>query len=173
MKAGRFWTTYILMVIAQMIICNYCPASPYIMISILPVIVLLIPIRYSTNVALLTAFVTGLAVDFLADGLPGLNAFALVPVAFLRKGITTLIFGEEIFARKENVSIAKHGIGKVSFAIIISQTLFLTLYIWADLAGSRSFMFCLTRFAASLALTYPIALLVANCLTKEDRGQWR
>lgn len=173
MKTSRFWFAYILMVIAQMVICNFCPASPYMMISILATMVLLIPIRYNTRIALVVAFITGLAVDFLADGLPGLNAFALVPVALLRQGILSLIFGKEIFARKENVSIAKNGIGKVSFAIILSQALFLTLYVWADLAGTRTFLFCLTRILVSLIASYPVALLAASCLTKEDRGQWR
>lgn len=172
MNLNRFWLTFILMVIAQMVICNYFPASPYVMISILPAIVLLIPIQYGTPMALVVAFVTGLCVDFLSDGVPGLNAFSLVPVAFCRKNIVSLIFGEELFARKENVSFAKHGAVKVALALLFAEFIFFLLYIHMDIAGTRPFSFRLLRFVLSLSVSSPLALLVADRLTKEDRKRW-
>jgi len=173
MKPVRFWILFALMVIAQIIIYNYTPANPYVMIAILPVLVLLIPIKYSTHFALFIAFAIGLAADLLADGIIGLNVLALVPVAFCRKRIIALFFGDEMFARKKDISFARNGAGKISSAILTSQALFLAVYIWADLAGSRPFLFCILRFGASLLLSYPMGLLVTNCLTKETAGKWR
>jgi len=173
MRPARFWILFALMVIAQIILYNYTPANPYVMLTILPVAVLLIPIKYNTPVSLLVAFVAGLVADILADGLIGLNVFALVPVAFCREFIISLFFGEEMFARRKNISFARNGVGKVSLTILISQAIFLTFYICADLIGSRSFWFCLMRFFASLAMSFPLGLLVTNCLTKESEGKWK
>ena len=58
MKQYNFFLTYALLVLIQMVICNYFHLSAYILLSILPVMVLCIPIRYSTTMALCIAFVT-------------------------------------------------------------------------------------------------------------------
>jgi len=173
MRPIRFWLLFALMVISQAILYNYTPANPYVMISILPVIILLIPIKYVTQLLLLIAFGVGLFADLMADGLLGLNIFALVPVAFLRNNIISLYFGEEMFARKKNISFARNGVTKISFAILTSQAIFLIIYIFADVVGSRSFLFCVIRFFASLLVSFPIGLLVTNCLTKEFDRKWK
>ena len=84
MRNPIFGIAYILLVIVQMIICNYFQFSPYFVISILPAMVLCIPLTISTNVCMLIAFATGLSVDWLAEGLIGINASALIPVAYAR-----------------------------------------------------------------------------------------
>ena len=68
-----FFGRYILLLIIQLLLCNYFMLSPYVMLTLLPAMVLSIPLRYATPQVLLIAFVTALAVDFLADGVPGLN----------------------------------------------------------------------------------------------------
>jgi len=80
MRHDRF-LTYTIIVIAQMLICNYLHLSHYVTVSILPVAILCLPSRVESIPAMLIAFATGLAVDLLSDGLTGLNTLALVPVA--------------------------------------------------------------------------------------------
>ena len=63
-----FFGRYILLLIMQLLLCNYFMLSPYILLTLLPVMVLSIPLRYATPQVLLISFVTALAVDFLADG---------------------------------------------------------------------------------------------------------
>jgi len=167
MKNTRFLTTFLLLLLVQICIANFFRLSQYVMLSILPAMILLIPIRHGTIPALFIAFATGLAVDLLSDGLLGLNVFALVPVAFCRVGIIRLIFGDEVFARKEDISIPRQGLWKMSVAIIMAQALFLILYIWADGAGTRPLWFSGIRFAASLAGGYILSIFVANILAPE------
>jgi len=169
MKRSGYFMVYLLLVVAQMLICNYFRLTPYVMLSILPVMVLCIPIRYSTTAALLIAFATGLSVDLLAEGVLGLNTFALVPVAFVRYPVIRLIFGDEVFARNEDFSVKKNGFGKVSIAILIVQALFLLLYLWADGAGIRPFWFNLARFSASLAAGYVLAIILIDTLAPDSR----
>lgn len=170
MKQPGFAIRFVIMLIVQVCICNFFRLSQYITLTILPVIILLLPIRRSTTFALFLAFLSGLLVDFLADGMLGLNVLALVPVAFVKNGILRLVFGEEIFARKEDVSIQKQGTWKMSIAIIMAQALFLAIYIWADGAGTRPEWFNLTRFAASLASGYVLSLLVSVIMAGQRAG---
>ena len=55
----------------------------------------------------------------------------------------------------------------MSVALIMAQSLFLAIYIWADAAGTRPLWFCALRFAASLAAGYILSIFVAQILAPE------
>ena len=169
MRKTGYYFVFLLLVVVQMLICNYLNLSAYLMLSILPVMVLCVPLRLPTFWTMLLAFVTGLAVDLLSEGLLGLNALALVPVAFVRKEVIRLIFGDELFARKEDFSLRKNGFGKVALAIFLVQALFLLIYIWADGAGTRPFAFNAIRFGISLAAGWILSLLIVDILAPDTR----
>ena len=105
-KELGFFGRYILLLIMQLLLCNYFMLSPYILLTLLPVMVLSIPLRYATPQVLLISFVTALAVDFLADGVPGLNVVALLPVALVRKTVIRWVFGTGLFARGDKIRLA-------------------------------------------------------------------
>lgn len=174
MKKNNYWLAFFLLTILQIIICNYFNFSQYVMLSVLPVIVLLVPVRYSTIITMVVAFVTGMAVDMLAEGgLLGINALSLVPVAFCRNKILDLVFGEEVFSRKEDISIERFGVMKMSMAIILAQLLFFLIYNTADGAGTRPFWFNAVRFVASNLASYVVAIILAVFLSRENRSGWR
>ena len=158
------------MLIIQLLLCNYFVLSPYVMLTLLPAMVLSISVRYSTAQTLLFAFVSALAVDFLADGVPGLNVVALLPVALLRRRILRGVFGDGLYARGEDFSIHKNGIGKVSTALFIVLALFLPVYIWVDGAGMRPLWFNAVRFGASLLASYLLSLMAIYYFSIDDRG---
>ena len=164
-----FAFTYILMVIAQMILSNYFHFTPLAMLTILPAIVLLLPTKVDTFWAMVIAFATGLAVDLFAEGTLGINALSLVPVAFLRKTLIGTIFGVEPFEQKENLSIKKYGFSRISFAIILVTALFLAIYILADSAGTRPLWFLGTKFGISLLASYLVSIILVNLLSYDDR----
>ena len=83
MRKSGFWVAYFLLLVAQILLSNYFLFTPYITLSILPVMVLCISTRIAPYVCMLIAFGSGLMVDWLSEGVLGLNAFALVPVALL------------------------------------------------------------------------------------------
>lgn len=164
-----FLVSYLLMLVLQILICNYLQVSPYITLSILPVMVLMLPIRYGTIVAMILAFLSGLSIDFLAEGLTGINSLAIVPVALLRTPFLRMVFGSAIFSRREDISIRRHGLIKMATAITLAQSLFLILYIWADTAGTRPFSFCLLRFILSLIPGVLLSLPISNILSSDGR----
>lgn len=169
MRRPIFWFIYLLLVIVQLLLNNYLRISPYLMISILPVMVLCISIRVGTVGSMLIAFATGLVVDLLSEGLLGLNVAALVPVAFFRNGIIRLVFGTELFARNEDFSVQRNGFGKTALAVLIAQALFLLIYVWIDSAGMRPLSFDALRFAVSLVAGMLVSLLTLGLLAPDPR----
>ena len=168
MKRG-FWIAYVLLLLAQLLMSNYFHVTPYIFLTILPVMVLCIPIRVGTAGAMFIACISGLVIDFLSEGVLGLNALALIPVAFARNGIIGLIFGPELFARKEDFSIERCGFGKVAVSVFLALLIFLVIYIWADGAGTRPLWFNGLRLAASLAASFVVSLLTLGVLAPDPR----
>ena len=169
MRKAGFYFVFLILTVVQMLICNYLNLSPYLMLSILPVMILCVPLRLPTFWTMILAFVTGCAVDLLSEGLLGINALALVPVAFVRKEVIRLIFGDELFARKEDFSMRKNGFGKVALAIFLVQALYLGVYIWADGAGTRPLAFNAIRFGVSLAAGWIVSLLIVDILAPDTR----
>lgn len=170
---GKHFYTYIILLAVQVLFCNYLHLSQFVMLSILPVMVLLESVRCSSVKLMLEAFLMGFAVDFLSDAVLGLNVLALVPVAFARNFIVRLVFGDELFARGEDVSIARQGLMKVSIAVLMAQSLFLLIYIWADGAGTRPLWFSAARFVASLLAGTLLSIVVAQVLSPEkNSSKW-
>lgn len=97
---NSFALTYVLLTVAQMVLSNYFHFTPYMMITILPVMVLCIPTNVGTVKAMLIAFATGLAVDFFAEGTLGINAMSLVPVALLREPVIGMFSAASLSSRK-------------------------------------------------------------------------
>lgn len=166
---NRFVLTYVLLVIAQMLLCNYFHFTPYMMLTILPIMVFCIPTRVGVFWTLIIAFVTGLAVDYFAEGIIGLNAASLLPVAILRRPLIEAIFGPEPFEQEENITVKKYGLTKVSLAIFIITAIFLLIYNIADCAGTRPFIFILAKVCLSLLASYILSLLAINLLSYDDR----
>lgn len=163
---------FLLLLVVQVLFCNYLHLSQYIMVSILPVMILMSDIRRSTVALLFEAFICGFVVDFFADGVIGLNVLALVPVAFVRNSVVRLIFGDELFARSEDISVARQGLLKLLLALVLLQALFLLVYIWADSAGTRPLWFCAAKFALSLICGSLVCILAARVLSPEKSG-WK
>ena len=170
MRSGQnFWILYILLTICQIVLCNYAYLGPYIMLTMLPVMATCIPLSVSTPVCMVIAFVTGLSVDWLSEGLIGINAASAIPVALCRKTFIRIFLGEDIINRKDSFSIRKNGAGKISILTAASLMVFLAVYIFLDGAGARPFWFGAIRFAASLAANLILALVVVGVLTPDDR----
>jgi len=169
MKGQNFGLLYFLMTLAQIILCNFTNLGPYDMLSLLPAMVICVPLTVSTPLCMLLAFATGLSVDWLSEGLVGLIAASLVPVALMRKPLIRFFLGEDLITRSDSFSFRKNGIGKITMLLFIATVLFLGIYIILDGAGTRPVWFNLTRLGVSLACNCILALIVTNILTVDDR----
>lgn len=160
---------YICLLICQIALCNFADLGPYFMLSILPAMIMCIPLSVDTAACMLIAFVSGLSVDWLSEGLIGINAASLVPVALARKTLIRVILGEDMINRKDSFSIRKNGLGKILTMMITAGIIFLAVYITLDGAGTRPFWFRTTRFGLSLLANTGLSVLIANILSPDDR----
>ena len=169
MKNQYYGILYFLMVIGQMIICNYFQFTPYVVLSLLPAMILCMPLTVGTPACMMIAFASGLSVDWLAEGLIGINAASLVPVAFARKTIIRIFLGEDLIARNDSFTFKKNGIGKISVALIVALIIFFSIYVILDGAGTQTTSFNLIRIGASVAASFLLSLIVTEVLTPDDR----
>ena len=169
MRTQNFATLFFLMVLGQMVLCNFAAFGPYVMLSMLPAMIICVPLAVSTPLCMLIAFATGLSVDWLSEGLIGLNASALIPVALMRKPLIRFFLGEDLIVRSDSFSFKKNGMGKIALVVGMALLIFLAIYVILDGAGTRPFWFNLTRFAVSFACNLVLALIVTNILTVDDR----
>ena len=167
--AQNFGIYYLLMVIAQIVISNYFLVSPLVTITILPALILCIPGDMKTPLILLIAFATGLSADLLSEGVLGLNTLSLLPVALVKKTIMRAFFDRDSVERGTGFSFRRNGALKISLALITVISLFLIIYIAADGAGTREFIYNLSRFALSLLSSLIISLVCVHILTEEKR----
>lgn len=169
MKGQNFGLLYFLMVLAQIILCNFTNLGPYVMLSLLPAMAICVPLTVSTPLCMLLAFATGLSVDWLSEGLVGINAASLVPVALMRKPLIRFFLGEDLITRSDSFSFRKNGVAKITMLLFLATLLFLGIYITLDGAGTRPMWFNLTRLGISLGCNCILALIVTNILTVDDR----
>lgn len=165
----HFGLLYTLLVVGQIILCNYTDFGPYVMLTMLPAMVLCLPTGMSTITTMLIAFCSGLSVDWLSEGLLGLNAAALVPVALVRKQVIRMFLGEDIITRGDPFSYRKNGIAKISAAHVLCIILFMSIYILLDGAGTLPVWFCLTKGSISAACSFILAIIVTNILCADEK----
>ena len=170
MRTGQnFKVLFVLLLICQIALCNFAHLGPYIMLSILPAMIMCIPLSIGTAGCMFIAFLSGLSVDWLSEGLIGINAASLIPVALSRKTLIRVILGEDMINRKDSFSIRKNGLGKILTLMIAAGIIFLAIYVTLDGAGARPFWFNVSRFWASLAANAALAILTSDILSPDDR----
>lgn len=163
---------YLLLFLAQAALWNYFNFSQYVVLVFLPAMIFCLPVACGPVRAMATAFLTGLALDFIVTGQLGLTAFALVPAALLRRPVIGLVFGSEVFVRGEELSFRRQGWQKFVPAVFLLTAVFLLLYIWVDNAGMRPFWFGAAEFAASLAASGTVSVLIAYLILDELGERW-
>lgn len=162
MRDSRYFLLYIVMTAAQIILCNFLNLSQYIVLSVLPMLVLCLPIRFEAISSMIIAFLTGLAVDFWSDGMLGLTSLALVPLAAVRRQIIVLVFGEEVYSRGENINMRRQGIVKMSLGILIASAAYFLIFVTVDGAGTNGFWFNVMRILLSTLVSTLVSVLLVS-----------
>ncbi len=157
----KFIATWILLVVCQIVICDCIFLGPMVTVTLLPVLVMFLPLYTRTEVSMLIAFAAGFAVDWLSDGVLGLNMAALVPVALMQKPLVRLFIGEDTVVRAEALSVVKSGWLRMLALVTVATAVFLLIYVVLDGAGERSLGFTAARLGCSLAASLlPAAIII-------------
>jgi hypothetical protein len=164
MKNGRYILLYAILVVVQILVVRYFGLSKYVLISVLPVLILLLPREVGVIWAMLIAFATGFVVDFFSNGMLGITPLALVPVALTRRPFAEMVFGDDQTAQEKELTIARFGIPKFSLAILLTCVVYFFVFIWADSAGTVAFWSAALRFVLSVVVSSLVCVFVAGLL---------
>ncbi len=164
----KFIVTWILLVVCQIVICDCIFLGPMVTVTMLPALVMFLPLYTRTEVSMLIAFAAGFAVDWLSDGVLGLNMAALVPVALMQKPLVRLFIGEDTVVRTEALSVGKSGWMRMLALVTVATAVFLLIYVVLDGAGERSFGFTAARFGCSLAASLPLMAIVIHIFSTRN-----
>lgn len=169
MRNGRYFIVFAVLTLAQALISNYFLFSQYVLISLLPLLIMSLPSRYGTPVALGLAFVVGFVVDFVGTGALGLTSCTLLPLALLRLPLLRLVSGEEILTDRDDSPIAHQTTAEQALTLVLACVLFFGLYVWVDSAGTRPLWFNTLRTLFSTMVSALLCLLLGNFLFSQNR----
>ena len=166
MTDKRFILLYVILTVIQIVFNNFFGLSRYVLISVLPVLVHMLPARYRRIAAMLVAFATGFIVDFFSTGMLGITSLALVPVALVGRPITGAAVARQGVAR-EDITFKRLGIVGMSYSVALVCAIFFFIYIWADAAGTVGFWPCALRFLLSVLASTLVGVLMARQIRPE------
>lgn len=172
MKRNNVILIFLILLVAQIFIWSYLNFTQILTLSLLPAMILCLPNERGPVFSMAIAFVSGIAVDFLAGGLLGLTSFALVPVALSRRAVIRLVYGQELFARGEEISISRYGPMKFIICSMIANALFFILFVWTDGAGMRPLTFNVAKIILSTAASVLLSLVVAGLMCDDSGSKW-
>lgn len=160
----KYITISLLLIIAQGALDNYVNLSVYIDLALFMFIILMLPPRTGTVPAMIAAFIIGLIVDILGNGIPGLTSAALTAAALCRRTAIIAAAPKDFQAKDKRFSVESLGIRRFTIYAAILTFIYLLVYILIDNAGFRPAGQCLARLFISLAANTAImAVLFAVC----------
>lgn len=165
---AKFIATWVLLAVIQTVICDCMFLGPMVTVTLLPAMVMFLPLYSRTEATMLVAFAAGFAVDWASDGVLGLNMVSLVPVALVQKPLVRLFIGEDTVVRSEALSVKKSGWPRMLALVTVATALFLLIYVTVDGAGERTFGFNALRFVFSLAACIPFCAMVTHIFSSRN-----
>ena len=152
---------FVLLFLLQLVISDYVHLGPWISLSLIPLLLLLLPLSYRPQVVLLIAFGLGLGLDILSDGVPGLNAFAAVLAAAPRKFFYRILVNADRQDKTEVPVIPEIGLGKYLKYLAVLAAIYLAASVLVDCISFRPASFIAVKFLASWVASTALCLLLA------------
>ena len=162
MKNYRFILVYLIMVVVQVLLDNFFPLSRYVLISVLPALILVLPVDTRPIAAMLLSFALGLVVDFFSNGMLGMSSLALVPVGLVRSAVIAGVFGAELTSRGDELSVHRLGVPKMVLTCLILCAVYFVVYVLVDSAGTVAFWPAALRFGLSILVSTPVCVFVVR-----------
>ena len=159
---------FALVFLLQLVISNYVNLGPWITLSLIPFLILQLPMRRTPHVVLLSAFGLGLLLDWLSAGVLGLNAFAAVMAAAPRRLLYRRIINSDRHDETWIPLLRDTGFGKYLRYLLILAAGYLAAYILLDCVSVRPFGFILVKFVASTLASTALGLLLAYAFQRRS-----
>lgn len=168
MRYGKFFLIYVILLAAQIILSGLLDFTQLFTPALLPAMILCLPLGFGAPATLLIAFASGFIVDFFSGGILGLTCTALLPVALLKDIFLRICFDNDTYARMNDLSVKRLGLGRILLCALMMIALFLLIYVWIDGAGTRPFMFNFGRFVISAFVNLLLSIVVVDLLLTQN-----
>ena len=159
---------FVLVFLLQLVISNYVNLGPWIMLSLMPFLILQLPVQRTPHIVLLSAFGLGLLLDWLSAGVLGLNAFAAIVAAAPRRLLYRRIINNDRHDETWIPLLRDAGFGKYLKYLLILTGIYLAAYILLDCVSVRPFGFILVKFVASTLASTALGLLLGYAFQRRS-----
>ena len=157
----KYFTLGAIIIFCQILLSEYVNIWPILYIAIFPLFIILLPANLNRTLYMIIAFLLGLCVDITADGVIGLNAAALVAMAYFRDFALKLTLSKGNLESAENLPISTKTveIPKLITINLIMLAIFFTVYVLLDSAASFSPLYTILKITLCTAVNCIINLL--------------
>ena len=152
---------FILVFLLQLVISDYLNLGPWVCLTLVPFLILHIPLSRNPHWVMLAAFGIGLGLDILSAGVPGMNAFAAVLTAAPRKFFYRTLVNADRQDKTEIPLLKDVGFLKYARFLIVLVAIYLAAFILLDCVSVQPAGFIAIRFAASTLASTALSLLLA------------
>lgn len=151
---------FVLVFLLQLIIADYLHLGPWVSLTLIPFLIVSIPLSRSPHAVMLAAFGLGLGLDILSAGVLGLNAFAAVLAAAPRKFFYRTLVNADRQDKTEVPLPAETGLVKYIKYLTAVLAIYLAAYILLDCVSVRPPAFLAVKFAVSTVASLALSLLL-------------
>ncbi len=164
MRRNRWILISILLIVVQILFDGLLHLGIYWCLFPALFIILNLPYACKTLPTMLVAFVLGLFVDMMGNGVIGLNAAAATAVAFCRQALLQVIAGKFIIDKSERPDLFSLGYIKIVGYSAICSFIYLTIFVMIEVEGFSGFLTSLARIGLSTLLnTILMAIIFTLC----------
>lgn len=157
----KYITLGAIIVICQIMLGEYVNIWAMLYIAIFPQFIILLPPSINRSLYMVIAFLFGLSIDLFSDGVLGLNAAALVAMAYTRPIVLRLTLPRASFDNYENVPLIPRTVEIPRLLLInaIMLAVFFTVYIMVDSAVSFSLGYTILKLLLCVTANTILAII--------------
>ena len=162
----KYATLGALLIICQILLSEYVNIWPLLYIAIFPQFIILLPPALNRTAHMLIAFALGMAIDIFADGVLGLNAAALVAMAYIRPSFLKITLSKANLDTSDNQPLLPRTVEIQKLAVLncLMLAVFFFVYILLDSAGSFPFWYTILKIVVCVIVNCVISLICSRVL---------
>ena len=167
MNSFKYIFLGVMLLLIQLLISGYLNIWPMVYLAVFPLLLITIPYNCNRTLAICIAFVYGLVIDLLSDGVPGLNASAAVALTYFRPLFYRLVIPKSTLENLTDITTRYVSTAQFLLVAVLCYSIFFVFYIILDAWGYFSFFYTFARFILNIIVNTALALLLWKSLNSQ------
>lgn len=166
----KYILTGVILLLIQLVTDEYINVFPLLHIAVFPLLIIILPDNIKPIALMVIAFLFGLIIDAISDGVIGLNAAALVGVAFFKQPLLYAMLNKSNLIDMVVISSKNIKTGLYICICGILYSIFFFIYIVLDGITSADILYSLIRFAVDVTINLLIVIFLEKMLSQQFDG---